>query len=272
MTRTSVKIKIMFSLILFLMNLPEFAEGFMVATAPSASIAECSYSTSRGLGNINTARCCNSSSDGATHDIFGIHCVKKMVSLDGVESFFVLDAIDVDAQDKIKNETNDHIGNNGNGRVERLADYLVQQRSNLVWNQRMVVIGANWVSLLVARLGAANVVVWDDEMNESRLQLLKHADQAMNQSVQETKTADNGNGRIHPDGHRHIEIVTTDNIDETSDADVYVMATTCPKLINDPFVNDVLRRTDAVILMDEDYVDLFCYHARIQEGADIMLW
>ena len=59
---------------------------------------------------------------------------------------------------------------------------------------------------------------------------------------------------------------------ENGDTDTIIITTASSELFEDPFVNDFLRRTSSMILMDADMVDIFCYHARIQEGADIILW
>ena len=40
----------------------------------------------------------------------------------------------------------------------------------------------------------------------------------------------------------------------------------------DVYINEFLRHTSAIILVDKDLTDLFCYFPRTQEGADIILW
>eukprot|EP00594_Rhizosolenia_setigera_P017546 CAMPEP_0178974314 /NCGR_PEP_ID=MMETSP0789-20121207/22381_1 /TAXON_ID=3005 /ORGANISM="Rhizosolenia setigera, Strain CCMP 1694" /LENGTH=118 /DNA_ID=CAMNT_0020662621 /DNA_START=305 /DNA_END=657 /DNA_ORIENTATION=- len=116
------------------------------------------------------------------------------------------------------------------------------------------------ISLLAVRLGATNVKVWDigDEDRGGSIKTLNYADKVLNSDYSKTK-------RRYCD----LETISISDLvdDETCDADVFILATTCTELINDPFVNEILRQTSASILMDADMIDVFCYHTRIQEGA-----
>ena len=62
-----------------------------------------------------------------------------------------------------------------------------------------------------------------------------------------------------------------DNID-TEAIDVVILSTKSTRVVEDSFVNDFLRRTDAWIHMGSEFADDFCLHARLQEGANITLW
>jgi hypothetical protein len=58
----------------------------------------------------------------------------------------------------------------------------------------------------------------------------------------------------------------------TAAIDVVVLSTKSSRVVEDSFVNDFLRRTDAWIHMGSEFGDDFCLHARLQEGANITLW
>lgn len=182
------------------------------------------------------------------HEISGVIYSEKIISIKGVQPFKVLET------------TN-------NCSFERLTKYLVKYQETLIQDKNIVVIGAQHmvISLLAVRLGATNVKVWDidDEDSGGSIKTLNYADKVLNNDYPKTK-------RRYCD----LETISISDIadDETCDADVFILATTCTELINDPFVNEILRQTSASILMDTDMIDVFCYHTRIQEGAEIMLW
>ncbi len=146
-------------------------------------------------------------------------------------------------------------------RWQRLARYLVLECEEILVGRNVAVIGSSWISFLSAQLGASRVMVCDEEYKDSKFQ--SH----LRTFKMESKNypSDSCNERCQ------IQFMDTLEM-ESFDAEVILLTSRSPNLINDPFVNDVLRRTDAPIFMDLELIDEFCYHARIQEGANITLW
>lgn len=89
----------------------------------------------------------------------------------------------------------------------------------------------------------------------------------VNNCCYSNKTISNNNMEL-------VESVEFDDpVVDTKAINVVVVSTKSWHIVQgDPFVNDFLRRTDAWILMDSKFEDNFCYHSRVQEGANITLW
>jgi hypothetical protein len=164
-------------------------------------------------------------------------CVERRIDLIPEDPFIVLDIMNETTKDDEASST------------MRLAKYLVERQEDLVTSKRVVVIGSSWISLLVARLGATSIVAWDEEQNETRLRILQHTDQFINRPTT-------------------CPVQTTTSGEYLDDAELIII--TSP--VDDVFINDFLRRTDAKILFNSEMTDAFSYHSRIQEGADIVLW
>jgi hypothetical protein len=171
------------------------------------------------------------------HMIFGLACVERRIDLIPEDPFIVLDIMDETMKD------------DDEASLMRLAKYLVDRREDLVTSKRVVVTGSSWISLLVARLGATSVLAWDEEQNETRLRILQHTDQFINRPTT-------------------CPVQTTTNGEDLENAELIII--TSP--VDDVYINDFLRRTDAKILFNSEMTDAFSYHSRIQEGADIVLW
>ncbi len=122
-------------------------------------------------------------------------------------------------------------------RWQRLARFLVQESEGNLVGMNIAIIGSSWIGFLAAQLGAAKVNIYDEEYKESNYQ--SH----INIYKMESKNypCDFCNER------RQIQFLDTLEM-ESFDAEVILLSTSSPDLINDPFVNEVLRRTDAPIL------------------------
>jgi len=88
-------------------------------------------------------------------------------------------------------------------------------------------------------------------------------------SLANSISSSNKNSNMHSETVESIDF--DDNVD-TEAIDVVVLSTKSTRVVEDSFVNDFLRRTDAWIHMGSEFGDDFCLHARLQEGANITLW
>jgi hypothetical protein len=100
--------------------------------------------------------------------IFGLAYVQLRIDLILEDPFIILDIMDETTKDDEASS------------MMRLAKYLVERRDHLVTSKRVVIIGSSWISFLVARFGATSIVAWDEEQNETRLQILQHTNQFIN--------------------------------------------------------------------------------------------
>lgn len=146
----------------------------------------------------------------------------------------------------------------------RLAEYLVKHKKDLVVDKHVAIIGCSWISSVVTQLGPEKVVQYDDEINIKENQY--QGESEILHLSQEARDI------VSQKSHCLIQTNMVEELAENGDTDTIIITTTSSELFEDPFVNDFLRRTSSMILMDADMVDIFCYHARIQEGADIILW
>ena len=218
------------------------------------------------------------------HMIFGIQCIERSIDMnvllsktssssdtkkhDPLLSFIVLDRVDNKNGNGNSNNNNSINPNNGTS-IMKLAEYLIHNRSKIVTNKRILVLGSssNWLGPLLSRLGASKVLVWEEEVYESHLALLKYSEQIVNNNnggCCSVETTTNGIDLVL-DGNKEsdydfndYEIIIIDKVSSIGDEHVYI--------------NDLLRRTDAKILMDAERIDMFGYHTRIQEGTNVILW
>uniref|UniRef100_A0A7S1BFZ9 Lactate/malate dehydrogenase N-terminal domain-containing protein n=1 Tax=Corethron hystrix TaxID=216773 RepID=A0A7S1BFZ9_9STRA len=277
------------ALCIFLVILKSIPTKGWIITAPS-------YAASRELKIVcfNSISQISKSCDHAM--ILGQMCSSRTLSFENVAPFCVFDmagtheevgcqvdpsacAYAVEEGESGRNAASrpnyhDHATTNEDDQTwTRLAEYLVPERVNLILNKRVAVVGSSWISLLVARLGAAEVVVWDDEKHDMELRLLQYADQICDPM----HTVKSKGGIFVQENHStkgqcRVTTMWTLDLEDTANAEIIILTTANQELINDPFVNEILRRTDATILMDDKMVDKFSYFPRIIEGADIILW
>lgn len=204
------------------------------------------------------------------HMVFGVPCLERKIELPEPimedNNFVVLDVVGKeDSNTNNKDEKTEEI-------TLRLAKYLMKNRADLVEQRKIVVLGSNWIPLLLTRMGATSVLVWDNTPDddsadydenmkrvEAGLRVLQYTDQFVMSSTTTTT-------RIQTTTRGENLICSS----EFFDADVVIMTTA--SFLDDPWICDDLRKTDAMILMDEESMNLYCYHARIQEGADILVW
>jgi len=196
------------------------------------------------------------------HMIFGLPCKERRIDLtissdEEKLSFLVLDPVVEEDVGNIADKDAEII-------TRRLAEYLIARREELVSNKRVLVLGvSSWISLLVTRLGASKVMVWDNEEHETKLRLLEHTDQFLNRRAPKCKLT------TFMDGEK---LLKENNGDEYIDIDLILLATNVTPEGKDIYMHDFVRRTDAKVLMNRDLIDLFGYHTRINEGIDVHLW
>lgn len=208
------------------------------------------------------------------HNVFGLPCRERHINLtlqsesdislddNEVISFIVLDPVGRRRSDVAKKEDE--------ATTCRLAQYLIARRSEFVLDKRVLILGSSsWISLLVTRLGASNVMVWDREIYKTRLRLLEHADKVVNKRHPRQKCVLN----TFVDGEMLLkkEIETERVFDEYMDVDLIIFAAkVTPEA--DVYIHDFVRRTDAKVLIDQNLTELFQYHTRVNEGVDVHLW
>lgn len=224
------------------------------------------------------------------HMVFGVPCKERRIDLDPVmakdngsgnnKGFVVLDMVEEENSDD--NEKAADLGDVDSEEVLlRLAHYLMANRAAVVEGKKVVVLGSNWISLLVARLGASSVLVWDhisiddDEDDdkkqrfsslssrsnrvEARLRILQYTDQFIQQSppnAPKVQTTTRGENLIRAG--------------EFFDADVVLLTTR--SFLENLDISDDLRRTDATILMSQESMEVCSYQQRSEEGADVVVW
>ncbi len=150
----------------------------------------------------------------------------------------------------------------------RLAEFLVNRQENLVLGKKVTIIGISWISSMLNQLEPANVIQYTDDIDdtETRAAVLPQNEMSLlRQEVRDELVVLKAN-------QVQVETKMVDDLEENGNDAIIILATASTALIEDPFVNDFLRHTSSTILMDSDMVDIFCYHPRIQEGADIILW
>jgi len=223
------------------------------------------------------------------HMVFGVPCVERRIDIGpsmltnngkSDAGFLVLDMV-VD-------EETEHAPNPQDTESEeiilRLAKHLLANRAELIENKRIVVLGSNWISLLVARLGATSVVVWDnnndddddDNMNTNKPQRFSSMSSGANRVEARLRILQHTDQFILPQSQSQLKVQTTtrgENLIRSSeffDADVVLLTT--GSFLRDLYIMDDLRRTDATILMNRESKHLFSYDQRTEEGADVVIW
>ena len=181
------------------------------------------------------------------------------------------------------NDVGDHvIEENINPSWIRLSEFLIQHKE-LVEDKNVAVVGRSWISSVVnqLQLDSAQVVQYEhpdnieiDDLNNddngTECQVLSPT--YINSLDLSPKVCDILLSSSLSVIDLQVETKVVDDLWENGDDGVVILATSSSILAEDPFVNDYLRQTSSIILMDRDMVDIFCYHPRIQEGADIILW
>ena len=169
----------------------------------------------------------------------------------------------------------------------RLSEFLIQNK-NLVEDKNVAIVGKGWISSVVHQLQldseSVQVVQYqalgeenndDDDDDDTGNQVLSPLEINMSflsPEVRDKFLTSSQTKSSSPSNGSQVETKEVDNLWENGDDAVVILATSSNSLVEDPFVNDYLRRTSSKILMDRDMVVDFCYHPRIQEGADIILW
>mmetsp|Transcript_24361 Transcript_24361/g.36140 ORF Transcript_24361/g.36140 Transcript_24361/m.36140 type:complete len:265 (+) Transcript_24361:18-812(+) len=129
-------------------------------------------------------------------------------------------------------------------KTRRLADDLIARREELVLNKRVLILGAcSWISLLLPRLGARVVMVWDCKENEMNLRLLEHTDQFINKPEQNScflQPFTNGEGLLLRNEERIAE-------NDYIEMDLIIVARNST-IAYDFCLRDFLRRTNATIV------------------------
>uniref|UniRef100_A0A7S3QAR8 Uncharacterized protein n=1 Tax=Chaetoceros debilis TaxID=122233 RepID=A0A7S3QAR8_9STRA len=193
--------------------------------------------------------------------------------------------------------------------TQRLAAYLISERTEIVHEKKIaIVIGSclplhvnasasvsvsvsatskstppsphplSWIGSLVGQLGASSVhLILSPEEEEALTLTLQNNKDKEPLISHEYEYENDLNLQVLQNCKVPIDIRDSAEFDDIGDGDdnidIIILSTTSPNVVNeDPFINDFLRRTDTPIYMSADLVDEFCYHARIQEGANITLW
>jgi len=210
------------------------------------------------------------------HIIFGLPCRERHINLtlqsESDESRDEDEAISLIVLDPIGGRRrSDVVEKEDETTTWRLAQYLIARRSELVFDKRVLVLGSsNWISLLATRLGARDVMVWDREKHETRLRILQHTDKFVNKRHPRQKCVLN----TFMDGEMLLKktIETERVFDEYMDVDLIIFAAKVTPEGADVYIHDFVRRTDAKVLINQNLMELFEYHTRVNEGVDVHLW
>lgn len=180
------------------------------------------------------------------HMIFGLPCKERQINLpvsgtpkkEKQLSFLTLDPVMEHSPDSPQHGEDD-------SKTRRLADYLITRREELVSNKRVLILGASsWIGLLLTRLGASMVMVWDCKENEINLRLLEHTDQFINQRQKD-------NCVLQPftsgkDLLQREEKDTSDN--EYLAIDLIIVVNNSSTTVYDTYLQDFLHQTDATLV------------------------
>jgi len=147
-----------------------------------------------------------------------------------------------------------------------LKKYLMKYGSEFISERKVAIVGCGSVIKSIAELNPFRIVHYTESLDTNANSLCNIEMKVPPPSPEATQISFEENHDLC------VETRSFDDLACFDDNDTIILATTSQAIIDDPFVNDFLRHTSSLILMDTAVVDEFCYHARIQEGADIKLW
>ena len=165
------------------------------------------------------------------------------------------------------------------GWIQRMTNYLSSEKDDIFAGNNVAIILDPWPSRECLEI-ALKISDIASEADQLCFVVSPQADEETNNSDNDKEeisftslansiSSSNKNSNMHSETVESIDF--DDNVD-TEAIDVVVLSTKSTRVVEDSFVNDFLRRTDAWIHMGSEFGDDFCLHARLQEGANITLW